>query len=343
MMSLHNLLDANQQFALNGRGTTNHCPMALHALTEMGADEARLNDFFAYWLRDKALPASPVSGLADEGQDPEARFSQLRADFSGKVAKEGWQPLFAQIVAQGISPASGAFHPMIRLACAIENGHQGEQAAALAAWHCKPLHLPQGLGAPCPDLPALLARLHETLGGWHSNLRWITARLRQVAEMPSFVQALPNSLARQKLTQKHDGPDDLLGTLAELALALYWQTRDFTVLHLVTGTRAASLIAAQLGEPLRGDFIRLLWQGVAAAYVTVGAPALGAPRWPDLGAISWQQVTTLAIASDDDHCIKLVHTCWRERAVSPHYLAVAAREVGLLADDRPDERHTAAR
>ena len=32
----------------------------------------------------------------------------------------------------------------------------------------------------------------------------------------------------------------------------------------------------------------------------------------------------------DDHVITLVHCCWREQASSPHYLAIAARAVGLL-------------
>ena len=40
MHHLHHLLDVNRAFSLNGRGTTNHCPMALHALHEMGANPA---------------------------------------------------------------------------------------------------------------------------------------------------------------------------------------------------------------------------------------------------------------------------------------------------------------
>lgn len=56
MHHLHQLLDANRAFALNGRGTTNHCPMALHALHEMGASPARLQRFFAHWQASHALP-----------------------------------------------------------------------------------------------------------------------------------------------------------------------------------------------------------------------------------------------------------------------------------------------
>ena len=51
---------------------------------------------------------------------------------------------------------------------------------------------------------------------------------------------------------------------------------------------------------------------------------------PDTTGLDWAQVLPRAIESLDDHVIKLVHCCWRERAHSPHYLAVAARAVGLL-------------
>lgn len=77
-----------------------------------------------------------------------------------------------------------------------------------------------------------------------------------------------------------------------------------------------------------------MWQAVAAAYITVGAPHLRPQTWPACNGLSWQQVLERALASLDDHVIKLVHCCWREQASRPgdasRYLAVAARAVGLL-------------
>ena len=121
-----------------------------------------------------------------------------------------------------------------------------------------------------------------------------------------------------------------LAQLAEIALKLYWQTGNFTVLHMVTGSRAAILVGQQLPGEWQAPWQTLMWQAVAAAYITVGAPRLQAQRWPDTTGLDWAQVLPLAIESLDDHVIKLVHCCWREQAHSPHYLAVAARAVGLL-------------
>lgn len=77
-----------------------------------------------------------------------------------------------------------------------------------------------------------------------------------------------------------------------------------------------------------------MWQAVAAAYVTVGAPALHAQHWPDAAGWDWDQVLSQALVSLDDHVIKLVHCCWLEGQASPRlakrYLVVAARAVGLL-------------
>ncbi|MGY3942990.1 questin oxidase family protein [Aeromonas tecta] len=317
---LHTLLDANQTFALNGRDTTNHCPMALHALHEMGATQAQLQRFFTHWQNTHALPA----GLNNQGEEEETRFVQLRQQLAIRFADEGWLPTFATLLSQRLSPAGGAFHPLIRFACALENGHLGEQAAALAAWQCKALILPAGSGEPCRDVTGLLAGLSMQWEGSRWPGEWITARLRQVAADPRWPDSLPRSL---------DGEDAVLAQLAEAALPLYWQTRNFTVLHLVTGSRAAAIVARHLPTELRGPWQTLMWQAVAAAYITVGAPVLGAQRWPDVTGLNWERVLTRAIASLDDHVIKLVHCCWREQAGSPHpshYLAVAAWAVGLL-------------
>ncbi|MNZ99128.1 hypothetical protein D3C78_1184390 [compost metagenome] len=99
---------------------------------------------------------------------------------------------------------------------------------------------------------------------------------------------------------------------------------------MVTGSRAAAIVARHLPDELKDAWQSLMWQAVAAAYITVGAPRLQAQRWPDTTGLDWAQVLPRAIESLDDHVIKLVHCCWREQAHSPHYLAVAARAVGLL-------------
>jgi hypothetical protein len=316
MYHLHRLLDANRTFALNGRGTTNHCPMALHALHEMGASPRQLQHFFDHWQANHALP----SGEKSLGED-EVNFVRLRQQLASRLVTEGWQPTFAALLARRLSPAGGAFHSLIRFACALENGHVGEQAAALAAWQCRPLILPAGEAAPSRDVASLLAGISEQWEGASWQGEWITGRLQQVAEAPRWPGTLPRSLVESSA---------VLAQLAEIALQLYWQTGNFTVLHMVTGSRAAALVAQQLPSEWQAQWQTLMWQAVAAAYITVGAPALRSLRWPDATGLDWQRVLPLALASLDDHVIKLVHCCWRERDISPRYLAVAARAVGLL-------------
>ncbi len=131
---------------------------------------------------------------------------------------------------------------------------------------------------------------------------WITERLRQVTDAPTWASGLPSGVSSS----------DLLVQLADAALALYWQTGNFTVLHMVTGSRAAAIVASQLPATWQARWQTLMWQAVAAAYVTVGAPSPQAPVWPDTGKLSWQNVLARAVASLDDHVIKLVHCCWRE-------------------------------
>jgi len=185
----------------------------------------------------------------------------------------------------------------------------GEQAAALAAWQCSPLILPVGEGVPARDVASLLAGLSAQWEGRRWQGEWISERLQQVAEAPRWPGTLPQTLAESS---------PVLTQLAEVALPLYWQTSNFTVLHMVTGSRAAAIVATQLPSEWQGQWQTLMWQAT----------------WPACNGLSWQQVLERALASLDDHVIKLVHCCWREQASRPgdasRYLAVAARAVGLL-------------
>jgi hypothetical protein len=71
-----------------------------------------------------------------------------------------------------------------------------------------------------------------------------------------------------------------------------------------------------------------MWVAICAAYATVAGPGGAIANVPDLD-IDWNDVCRMAVASNDDHVIKMTYTCLCEdrRDPSPLYLASAARLV----------------
>ncbi|MFN8027239.1 MAG: hypothetical protein U0W40_13020 [Acidimicrobiia bacterium] len=73
------------------------------------------------------------------------------------------------------------------------------------------------------------------------------------------------------------------------------------------------------------------FQAVAAAYITIGMPeivAVDVARAP-----AWDDIVTVALASDDEHVVKLASTAREEAAVhgdDATYRWCAALEAGLV-------------
>lgn len=322
---LETLLDANARFALDAKGTTNHCPMALIALAGMGATDARLHEFYAYWEREYAYLAEPSEQtLARSAWRAQVgrrdAFHALCRCFEAWIDEIGSAAVVAAILDEiPPAPASIAFHAWIRLAYGIESAHRGEIAAGLSALVVGnlPIALPPAQRVAASSVDAGLRHLSRQCGGMVLTGDSITTRLRAVAHEPRFIEAVQTM------------PDEaaLLDTLARTALAAYWQTRNFTVLHMVTATHAArrlfSILPAAQVRKLEGEF----WFAFCAAYVSVGAPELAVPD-PAEGALpEWRELCEGAVASNNDHVIKLIYTCYREaqRDPLPLYRQVAAR------------------
>ncbi|AMO98146.1 hypothetical protein CAter282_0191 [Collimonas arenae] len=335
--TLHRLLDANARFALGGNGTTNHCPMALCALAAMGAPPERLQDFFDMWESRYALAAPAATKVVERetwqaGVGNPTSFVALRDCFEEWIWCSGADAVLAQTLQHmPFAPASGAFHALIRLSYGLEAQHVGEIAAGLAALASGNLHIDTGSQ---PRTPAVSVRagfdsLSRAVHGVQFDGGMITSRLRAAAAEPRFQAALPAAPAQPQL----------LDQMAQAAIALYWQTNNFTALHIVTGLHAARRVFEHLPSVLVSQLMPELWAAVCAAYVSIGAPALAPAAallieedvLPD-SADTWQDLFTTAIASDDDHVIKLVYTCYSEnlRAPSPLYLAAAARRAGRV-------------
>jgi hypothetical protein len=325
--TLQRLLDANRRFDLNGRGTTNHCPMALTALAAMGAESERLERFFVHWERLYAVTSEEHGPLARDAWfgavGKTDLFCAARDCFAGWIAQDGADAVMQEIIGKvSLAPASGAFHALIRLAYGLDAGNNSEIGAGLAALVCGKLGIdvPMEGRAPAASVLEGLAQLSRWLPDTKIDGTWIAPRLRVAAQLPAFRAVLPG------LPQN----EDLLDALRRAALALYWQTDDFVALHLVTGVHAARIVLSRLPHEMAQAYWPELWSAFCAAYVMIGAPPMQAPA-VDSVEEDWAALFARAIASNDDHDIKLAHTCFEESRVSPSSLYYAAALRRLMA------------
>ncbi len=323
-LKLRELLDANARFGLSARGTTNHCPMALIALAGMGASPARLQAFFDRWEREYALRAAPVDIVISRGEwsrylgNP-AAFGVLRVCFLDWITNVGPIAVVTEVLREvPFAPATQAFHGIIRLAYGIEVRHAGEIASGLASLISS--HLPVDAlineNRAAQSIDAGFDHVVRAMSGVDLQGSSITSRLRAVATDERFASAV--------LAPPPDAP--LLDTLAQAAIEAYWRHADFTILHMVTATRAARIVFDELPDTLVEQLLPRLWIALCAAYVTVGGRKNGSAASPDT-ALDWIDVCKLAVDSNDDHVIKMAYTCLCEdrRRPSPLYLASAAR------------------
>lgn len=104
-------------------------------------------------------------------------------------------------------------------------------------------------------------------------------------------------------------PRELDG-LAAIVLRAYVATRDFTLLHGVTGCQAARIVLPFFAEP--SEALQSLRHALAAAYLACGAPPLDGDALAGDESLAWEDVHRCARQCDDEHDVKLAYSCWRE-------------------------------
>ncbi|MES2994256.1 MAG: questin oxidase family protein [Pseudomonadota bacterium] len=319
MTVLQKLLDRSAELPAEYRGgLTNHLPMALHALQQLGAPDARLSDFAArYATRFGAMRAAVPAPrrLADwrvHRGDGDA-FDALRAHFAAVLAEEGAAAVLTNALPSlWTGMAAAAFHGPIRAAHAVEIGHVGELATALAYWAAR--------WQPVEAIPSSLPPIE--FGAWFD--RFVEAGASEAIDAPLISASIAKASATAPfradaacLTE----PADPLGTLARAAARLYAESRNFTVLHIVTATRAVRVLSA-----FAAPSGKALWPAVGAALMAAQVTRREAVTG---GSATWADVRAAAIDSDDDRVIKLVHACTEHAAHDPDaaFLDAARRAV----------------
>jgi hypothetical protein len=129
--------------------------------------------------------------------------------------------------------------------------------------------------------------------------------------------------------------DDLtLDRLRQAAALLFLGADDFNSLHAVTGLHAARILSDFAVD--RRAFAREVWRALLSLYLSLDRPELPSPAaaaeltaedLPD-----WNAILPAAVASDDEHVIKLVFSCLAESRAGGGrlYRYLAVRKAGLL-------------
>jgi hypothetical protein len=311
---LHELLDANLLLPPEYQAQlTNHLPMALHSLHSLGASPQRMREFYSVYarrfqgkkqvdaMRESHLPVADWLRLRGQAE----AFPSLLTHFNRLVASSGMETAL-HFALPDLMPgvAAAAFHGVIRTAHAVQAAHAGELAAALAywAWRWQPLAAPPVVD-PLIGFDTWTKLLIEQSLGWHSDGQLISIRMEESSHSNAYL-ALAGALMPAATIETR------IADLAELAVARYVIRPNFTVLHMITGLRALRTLLPWLqdSQTLQTVVVRCFVAAYLAARVTTIDPVI-VPK-----AKSWQDVIKVALASDDEHLVKLVHACHDEAA-----------------------------
>lgn len=279
MAFITELLDRGIQFDPHYLPSMNsdHLPMALVALSQLGASDAVLQAFWQqYQVRLRpVVEAEAVTDIA-AGRGRLNAFAGIRTLLQKEIKVAGPEPVVSKYLPELLpSVAASAFHPIIRLGFALKAGHHDEIASALASWLIQPFNIALGAAA----------------GGK------LGARLRQL-QAPDIPEGR-FSAGLEQLKQRDLYPKPIATTLAECAatsLEVYLGTRNFFALHFVTATQAARQCLPYSSEP---ELVAALTAAIQAGYLLVDAPDFAEPLPPPAQL-------------DEEHCIKYVYACWQE-------------------------------
>jgi Questin oxidase-like len=336
-------------------GLSNHGPMAAEALVRLGRSGA-----VDHWLDGylpRLEPAPPPSDRISDDTWPEAlgkynRVADWSAYLRDQLAEDPWRDVLARwwprllpgvaaAATHGIIRTSHAARSLAAMEKTAEPAPTGAEATAsgprldelangLAYWAASYFEIPGAAPASGNlDLRAAINGLPVVPDPVPGDM--ITTRLKAgLAREPGFGQALAALAAP-------DGPDASRAALRDLArefagrFLAYGSKQPITWLHAVTAPVAAYSVLPLLPDELARPTYNALWQ-VGAAIYTVHAGRVPPEPLPAAAPPAPEDLTDRAVATADEHAIKLTEACLRLHAETPDpiLLQAAARASALL-------------
>lgn len=299
------LLETTSRYHVQyGDRLANHLPMVLIALDKMGAGRKEMQHAFDRSIPHLRLrPGSPIKELKDVDlcRNRDELFPSALHYYEQQLKQHGIAACLQQELPSllpGI--ATAAFHGLIRTAYGIDARHLEEVAMGLAYWNL--------------DFHGLSSSAHRSPQPAAEILTEVATKFPDIALAPGNIADHMESVTRQAAWMDTViQPQQLsLEDIANVALTAYLGTKDFTLLHGVTGCHALRLILPYCKD--RELALRYFWQGLVIAYLSTGPkPIKPSPRRTSEDIAQQQAaIRDKALRSDDDHVIKLAYSALEE-------------------------------
>jgi hypothetical protein len=324
-------------------GLSNHGPMAAEAMVRLGRADAVEGWLDGYLRRLDDAPA-PSDRIGDETWREALgainRVADWQRYFLDQLAEDPWRDVLARWwprLLPGL--AAAATHGVIRTSHAARSLAAAEEAGAgtagrtdelgrgLAYWAARYQELP---GRPRTegrlDLAAAVGGLPVATSEPAAGLVFETLKVG-LADQPGFAAAVG------ALRGPTDVPADLAALAREFArvFLVYGRERPIALLHSVTAPVAARSVLPLLPAEAARPTYDALWQVGAALYVVYAGGTTPEPL-PVGPPPSADELADRAVATGDEHAVKLTEACLRLEAVTPDPLLrhAAARAAELL-------------
>ena len=228
-------------------------PMTLCAITGLGGPPHALLAYRdQYKKKLHEIPVTSADRDWRKGIGQNESYPSLLAWFTGQVAEKGIESTVSEYLPEFIgSLAMEAFHPIIRLAYAIDFKSQAETAAALAYMASSHRNVPLDVDHTV-DLQNEI-KAQASTGPRSFKKAGFTRNICELLDDDDY----PVGRARE------------ISEAAIIALDLFRSTRNFFALHMVTATQAVRICSELIDKKLA---LAALTGGLLAAHQVVGSP-----------------------------------------------------------------------
>lgn len=301
-----------------GPELTNHLPMAIVALNELGASEQQIQDFTKNHIKQRGLRALKRKSKIVFTEANYTNFLSQRdyyfahdRFFTRSINKNGRDETLSRHIDFLMSGVCGAtFHGLLRTAYGVASDNDAEISKGLAYWadtYMKITDHPAELSNNGVSLKELFEKAHNLHQQGHfshvtAGSPNIFSKIDAVAQVDEFQNLISTTPLNSNTT---------LDEFRDISLNMFQTEDSFTSLHCITASHALRTLFNHVQNP--ESTIANAGHALVATYLSMGAPKLVDP--PQLSALKegdlpyeFDQIRQ----SSNDHAIKLAYTALEE-------------------------------